>query len=63
MLNTTIQIKDKRVNIVSYYYKQYLNNHNSLNMEFTEFMAAKLGVSEASVVKVVRNWKETLNNK
>jgi hypothetical protein len=29
-------------------------------MEFTEFMANKLGVSESDVVKVVRNWKKTL---
>jgi len=59
MLETTIKIKDKRVNIVSYYYKQYLNNYIGLNMEFTEFMATKLGVSESDVVKIVRNWKKT----
>jgi hypothetical protein len=59
MLETTIKIKDKRVNAVSYYYKQYLNNYIGLNMEFTEFMATKLGVSESDVVKIVRNWKKT----
>ena len=60
MLETTIKIKDKQVNIVSWYYKQYLKNYRGLNMEFTEFMANKLGVSESDVVKVVRNWKKTL---
>jgi len=60
MLQTTIKIKDKQVNIVSHYYKQYLKNYRGLNMEFTEFMANKLGVSESDVVKVVRNWKKTL---
>ena len=60
MLQTTIKIKDKQVNIVSWYYKQYLKNYRGLNMEFTEFMANKLGVSESDVVKVVRNWKKTL---
>jgi hypothetical protein len=28
-------------------------------MEFTEFMANKLRVSEADAVKVIRNWKNT----
>tara|TARA_R110002153_G_scaffold76499_3_gene197025 strand:- start:315 stop:518 length:204 start_codon:yes stop_codon:yes gene_type:complete len=60
MQNTTIQVKDKKVNIVSHYYKQYLNNHQGLNMEFTEFMASKLGVSESDAVKVIRSWKKTL---
>ena len=60
MLQTTIKIKDKQVNIVSWYYKQYLKNYRGLNMEFTEFMANKIGVSESDVVKVVRNWKKTL---
>jgi hypothetical protein len=59
MLDTTIQVKDKTVNIVSHYYKQYLNNYQSLNMEFTEFMASKLGVPEYIAARVVRKWKET----
>jgi hypothetical protein len=60
LATTTIEIKDKEVNIVSHYHQQYLNNYRGLNMEFTEFMANKLGVSESDVVKVVRNWKKTL---
>jgi hypothetical protein len=36
-------------------------------MEFAEFMASKLGVSEPDAIKAVRDWKETLitltNNK
>jgi hypothetical protein len=58
MQNTTIQVKNKKVNIVSHYYKQYLNNYIGLNMEFTEFMAGKLGVSESDAVTVIRNWKK-----
>ena len=54
---TTTQ--DKRVDIVSHYYKQYLNNYQSLNMELIEFMASKLGVSEYIAARAVRKWKET----
>jgi len=67
MQNTTIQLKDKKVNKVNHYYKQYLKNYRGLNMEFAEFMASKLGVSEPDAIKAVRDWKETLitltNNK
>ena len=45
-------------NIVHRYYKQYVHNHQGLNMEFTEFMANKLQVSEADAVKVIKNWKQ-----
>jgi len=58
MLDTTIEVK--KVNIVSNYYKQYLNNYKGLNMEFTEFMASKLGVSEHATVSIVRNWKKQI---
>tara|TARA_R110000782_G_scaffold7396_2_gene24934 strand:- start:410 stop:610 length:201 start_codon:yes stop_codon:yes gene_type:complete len=58
MQNTTT-LDQPKVNIVSHYHKQYLKNHIGLNMEFTEFMANKLRVSEADAVKVIRNWKNT----
>jgi hypothetical protein len=57
MQNTTLEQPTE--NIVSHYYKQYLNNHRGLNMEFTEFMANKPQVSEADAVKVIKNWKNT----
>ena len=57
MQNTTNQRKDKKVNL---YCKQYLSNYRGLNMEFTEFMASKLRVTESDVVTVIRNWKKTL---
>ncbi len=54
-----ISLDQPKENIVRHYYKQYLNNHRGLNMEFTEFMANKLQVSEADAVKVIKNWKNT----
>jgi hypothetical protein len=57
MHNTTL-VQPKE-NIVHHYYKQYINNYQGLNMEFAEFMANKLQVSEADAVKVIRNWKNT----
>ena len=45
--------------IVKRYYKQYLQNHLGLNMEFTEFMASKLRVSEPEATRVIRNWKNS----
>ena len=45
---------------VEFYFKQYIKNHNSLNMEFHEFIASKLNCTENHAVQVIRTWK---NNK
>jgi len=55
--NTTLE--QPKVGIVKHYYKQYLNNHRGLNMEFTEFMASKLSCSESEAVQLIKQWKKT----
>jgi len=60
MPQTTIQTKNDSFDIISHYCLQYQNNYSCLNMEFMEFMASKLEVSESDAVKAIRNWKQTL---
>jgi hypothetical protein len=45
------------------YYRQYINNYKAFNMEFTEFLSTKLGISEHDALRVVKELKSTTKYK
>ena len=45
------------------YYRQYINNYKALNMEFSEFLSTKLGITEHDAVMVVKELKSTIKYK
>ena len=45
------------------YYKQYINNYKSFNMEFAEFLSTKLGITERESLLLVRKAKSTIKYK
>lgn len=45
-------------NKIEFYYQQYLKNHRTLNMDFHEFLSAKLNYSEARTLQIIKKWKE-----
>ena len=49
--------------LIKRYYQQYLNNHKNLNMEFGEWMASKLDITEHEAVVVIKEFKNNLINK
>lgn len=48
---------------VKKYYRQYINNYKAFNMEFTEFLSTKLGISEHEATRVVKDLKTTIKYK
>lgn len=53
MKKRTLFAKKRTAQIVS----QYKRNHKSLNMEFIEFVADKLKVSETSAARIIKEYK------
>jgi hypothetical protein len=51
---------DIKLKMVHYYYRQYIQNYKGLNMDFTEFISTKLGLSEQDSLKVIHEWKGNL---
>jgi len=51
---------DTKLKKVDYYYRQYVQNYKGLNMDFTEFISTKLGLSEQDSLKVIHEWKGKL---
>ena len=45
------------------YYRQYINNYKALNMEFSEFLSTKSGITEHDAVMVVKELKSTIKYK
>ena len=45
------------------YYRQYINNYKSFNMEFAEFLSTKLGITERESLLLVRKAKSTIKYK
>jgi hypothetical protein len=43
---------------VEIYFKQYIRNYCSMNMEFAEFIASKLNCTENHAVHVIKTWKQ-----
>jgi len=44
---------------VEFYFKQYIKSYKSFNMEFSEFIASKLGCTEIHAVQLIKTWKES----
>ena len=45
------------------YLQQYLANANALNMEFSEFLASKLNITENDALKVITKQKTKIYEK
>ena len=45
------------------YYRQYINNYKSFNMEFTEFICTKLNITEREAIQLVKESKTIIKNK
>jgi hypothetical protein len=45
-------------NTIQFYFNQYIKSYKSFNLEFSEFIASKLGCTEAHAVQLIKTWKE-----
>ena len=55
-----LTLTDIKPKVIHYYYDQYVRNYRSLNMDFTEFISTKLGLSEQDSLKLIHEWKRNL---
>ena len=46
-------------NKIQFYFKQYIKGYKNFNMEFSEFIASKLGCTEIHAVQLIKTWKES----
>jgi len=46
-------------NKIQFYFKQYIKSYKNFNMEFSEFIAGKLGCTEIHAVQLIKTWKES----
>jgi len=46
-------------NKIQFYFKQYIKSHKNFNIEFSEFIASKLGCSEHKALSLIKTWKKT----
>nr|QPI16233.1 MAG: hypothetical protein NIOZUU157_00116 [Virus NIOZ-UU157] len=46
-------------NKIQFYYNQYIKSYKSFNLEFSEFIASKLGCTEVRAVQLIKTWKKS----
>ena len=46
-------------NKIQFYFKQYIKSHKNFNIEFSEFVASKLGCTEIHAVQLIKTWKNS----
>ena len=46
-------------NKIQFYFDQYIKSYKNFNLEFSEFIASKLGCTEIHAVHLIKTWKES----
>jgi hypothetical protein len=46
-------------NKIQFYFDQYIKSYKNFNLEFSEFIASKLGCTEAHAVQLIKTWKKS----